>query len=271
MADKVSYLAMACMALTGILCFVIPVALLLYFKIKKGADLLPFFVGCAVMLLFALVLESLVHQVVLMHSPVGDTILGNTWLYALYGGLMAGLFEETGRFLAFKTVLKKSLSKNVNALMYGAGHGGFEALMVGGATMVNNLIYSVMINTGQTETVLATVPAEAAGQLKATFELLKTTAAPTYLLGGVERIFAVALQIALSVLVFAAVKDKARGRLFPLAVFIHFFVDAVTVVLSQSGVPLAAVEAVIGALALIVVLIAKAVWRRMSKAVPVDL
>ena len=56
MADKVSYLAMACMALTGILCFVIPVALLLYLKTKKGADLLPFFVGCAVMLLFALVL-----------------------------------------------------------------------------------------------------------------------------------------------------------------------------------------------------------------------
>ena len=30
-------------------------------------------------------------------------------LYALYGGLMAGLFEETGRFLAFKTVLTSRL------------------------------------------------------------------------------------------------------------------------------------------------------------------
>ena len=69
-------------------------------------------------------------------------IRGNIWLYALYGGLMAGLFEETGRYLAFSFALKKYRAKNVNALMYGAGHGGFEAIVIVGLTMINNIVWS---------------------------------------------------------------------------------------------------------------------------------
>ena len=263
MADKVSLLAIACMAVTGILSFVLPLGLLLYLKIKKGADLLPFFIGCAVMLLFALVLESLCHQLILMHSPVGETILGTPILYALYGGFMAGLFEETGRFLAFKTVLKKRLDKNVNALMYGAGHGGFEAMAIAGTTMLNNIVLSVMIDLGQTDKLLTSVPSEMAGQMQSALDLLVSTPAATYLLGGVERIFAIAIHIALSVLVFAAVKEKARGWLFPLAVFLHFFVDMVTAYLSQIKVPAILIEAAVGAMTVAVVLVAKAVWRRL--------
>ena len=120
MNGTVSTLSIVFMAAAGVLSVCFPVALFVYFRRKKGADVLPFFVGCAVMLLFAFVLESLAHSVVL-GSPAGAAIRENVWLYALYGGLMAGLFEETGRYLAFKTVLKKSLSNNANALMYGAG------------------------------------------------------------------------------------------------------------------------------------------------------
>ena len=103
---------------------------LIYYK-KKGGQVSAFFVGCAVFVVFALLLESLVHNLVLKGLPVGEKILGNTLLYALYGGLMAGLFEETGRFLAFKTVLKKRQDNDRNALMYGAGHGGIECILQG--------------------------------------------------------------------------------------------------------------------------------------------
>lgn len=58
------------------------------------------------MLLFAMVLEQIVHSIVL-GSPAGIVIRNHLWLYALYGSLMAGLFEETGRFLAMRYVLKK--------------------------------------------------------------------------------------------------------------------------------------------------------------------
>ena len=105
---SVPALSIVFMAVAMAFAFVAPVLLLLYYK-KKGADLLPFFVGAAVFVIFALILESLVHNIVLKGLPVGEKIMGNTLLYALYGGLAAGVFEETGRFLAFKTVLKNKL------------------------------------------------------------------------------------------------------------------------------------------------------------------
>ena len=73
-------------------------------KIKSGWK--PILTGAGVFVAFALILESIVHQIVL-NGPHGPAIIGNTWLYALYGGLMAGLFEETGRFLSMKFLLKK--------------------------------------------------------------------------------------------------------------------------------------------------------------------
>ncbi|MBQ9322755.1 MAG: YhfC family intramembrane metalloprotease, partial [Clostridia bacterium] len=99
---SVPALSMALMAAAMVFAFGAPIVLLFYYK-KRGAQVLPFFIGCAVFVVFALILEALVHNIVLKGLPVGEKIMGNTLLYALYGGLMAGLFEETGRFLAFKT------------------------------------------------------------------------------------------------------------------------------------------------------------------------
>ena len=100
---EVPALSIVFMAVSAVLSVVIPVALLIYFYKKHKAPMASFFVGCGVMLVFALILESLVHQAV-FSTKAGETILNTTWMYALYGGLMAGLFEETGRFAAFKTI-----------------------------------------------------------------------------------------------------------------------------------------------------------------------
>ena len=260
MTGTVPTLSIVFMAVSILIGFGLPLALFLYFRLKKKADILPFFIGCAVMVLFALVIEALVHKVVL-GSAVGEKIQNNVWLYGLYGGLMAGLFEETGRFLAFKTVLKKYQGKDVNALMYGAGHGGIEAAILLGMTMVNNLTYSVMINTGSSDTLLAPLTGELKAQVQSAIQALITTPSYQFLLGGVERIFAVALQIALSVLVWFAAKKSGKRWLFPAAIALHALVDAATVILAGNGVNLFLVEAVVGAFALLYVLIAKLVWK----------
>ena len=66
---------------------IIPIGLLVFFKKKYQASVKSFFVGCAVMLLFALVLEQMVHMVVL-GSAVGTAIRRSTWAYALYGACL---------------------------------------------------------------------------------------------------------------------------------------------------------------------------------------
>ena len=61
---------------------------------------------------------------------------------------MAAIFEETGRLIAFGFILRKNKDKNINACMYGAGHGGIEAASVLGLTMIGSLALSVSINSG---------------------------------------------------------------------------------------------------------------------------
>lgn len=252
----VSELSIVFMVISCLAGFSMPVLLFIFFRKKKDAEILPFFIGCAVMLVFALILESTVHQIVL-GSSVGAMIQSNIWLYALYGGLMAGLFEETGRFIAFKTVLRKMQDKDVNALMYGAGHGGFEAAVLLGFTMINNIVIAVMINSGNASALTGTLSGDMLAQMEAEFEALTSTAPYMFLIGIIERVFAITLQIALSVIVWSAVKNKKRWYLYPAAILIHFAVDAAAVILMHYNVPTLLIEVLIGVMAMLSAVFAK--------------
>lgn len=259
MNETVPTLSIVFMSISCAIGFAIPVVLLLYFRIRKHADILPFFIGCAVMIIFAFVLEAAVHRVVLS-SPAGEKIRNTVWLYALYGGIMAGLFEETGRFLAFKTVLRKKLGNDSNALMYGAGHGGLESIFVLGITMINNIIWSVLINSGNTAAFTGALSGDLLKEVEDSIGRLLAVHPYEFLLGGVERIFAVILQISLSILVWFAVKNRKLLWLYPAAILIHFAVDCVTAVLSGSGVSTVLIEVVVAAMAIAAALFAKRIW-----------
>jgi uncharacterized membrane protein YhfC len=259
MAGSVSVLTIICIVIACITGFAIPVVLFVYFWKKKKAEALPFLVGCAVMLLFAFVLEAFVHRIVLF-SPVGEKIKANVFLYAAYGAGMAALFEETGRLTAFLTVLKRKRGRNINALMYGAGHGGFEAAAILGMAMINNLVMSFMINAGQTDALTGKLSGDALTKVNAAIKALITTPSWIFLLGGVERMFAVIIQISLSVIVWFAAKQEGKKILFLLALLLHFVVDAVAVIMSGFHVHAALIEVAVGVLALLVALIARHIW-----------
>lgn len=239
----------------------IPVGLCIFCRVRWKCDFLPFFAGCGAMIVFAFGLEQIVHTVVFL-SPAGSTIKETLWLYALYGGLMAGLFEETGRFLAMKFLLKKRQGNDYNAVMYGAGHGGIEAFVILFFVMLNNLIYSLMINSGTADQILKSVDTASAATLQSAFETLAQSSPFLFLVGPVERLAAVTAQIALSVLVWIAVKKKGQIGLYFLAVFLHFLLDAAAVVLSGLGVPVALVELAVIVVAAMYAVLAGALWKK---------
>ena len=173
---------------------------------------------------------------------------------------MAALFEETGRFIAMKTVLKRWRGNDANALMYGAGHGGFEAAAVLGVSMISNIVIAVMINTGTSGLITDKLTGDAASQINAAFDTLITTQPHMFLVGIAERLFAVTLQIALSVLVWTAVKKKGMRFLFPVAIFIHFAVDAATVVIASKSI--FASEAVVFVMSAATAFLSYFVWKR---------
>ncbi|MCR5760426.1 MAG: YhfC family intramembrane metalloprotease [Sphaerochaetaceae bacterium] len=243
------------MVVSCVLVFGLAIGLPFFLKIRKGADILPYPVGAAVMFLFAFVLETVVHRIVLSTTSIGSTLFP----YAIYGGIMAGLFEETGRFVAFKTVLKNKLDKDSNALMYGAGHGCFEAVWLLGLTMINNIVWSVMINNGNAAELYASVPAEMAPQVGLTISSLTTSAPILFLAGVVERIFAIAIQMSLSVFVWFAVKKKKINLYFQ-AIGIHAAIDFTSAVASSAGVSVVLIEVMIGVFAVFCVVCAKINW-----------
>lgn len=89
-------------------------------------------------------------------------------------------FEETGRLIAMKFWMKKWLDFP-NALMYGIGHGGVEAILLGGLSGISNLVSMLMINSGAMQNTLAALPAESANQTVSQLSALWTTPAPLFL------------------------------------------------------------------------------------------
>ena len=239
------------MAVNALLGIAIPVFLCWWAVKKDKANLPPILFGAAVFLVFALVLESIVHQIVLK-GPGGATIQGNTLYFALYGGLMAGLFEETGRFVAMKFLLKKYPATPQPGVAYGLGHGGVEMAIIFGLSMISTFVMAVMMNAGMTDTLTAGVPAEAQGQVTAQLEQIKAATAGEFLLGLWERFSALILQVSLSILVWAAARKGGKWLwLFPAAILLHALVDGIAVILSKSA-GMVTVELIILALAIAV-------------------
>ncbi len=224
--------------LTAALCIfaiAFPVVLLILWRKQTKAPLLPALFGALTFLLFAMVLEQIPAYFLVVHeNPVSSFVLSHTWCYAIVGALLAGIFEETGRFCAF-SLLKKSHTAKQTAITYGIGHGGFECLLLVGISSVEMFVFAVMIRTGTWDTLLSQLPAESLDQMQQVRESLETMTAAAALLSMWERVCAVTFHIAMSVLVFFSVHRKNRRYLYPLAILLHMGLD-IFAALYQSGV-----------------------------------
>lgn len=234
----------------ALMTLLLPLGVMLFLR-RRGGSWTAFLTGAGTFVLFAMILEPILHNLVL-RSPAGAVIQGNILLYGLYGGLAAGIFEETGRLLAFRFVLKGHPAR-ITALSYGIGHGGIEALLLVGLTMASNLILGLSHAAGTPlpeETVTAA-------------EAILAVPASLFLWSGLERLSAMALHLALSVLVFASVRTGKR-RLFPAAIGVHAAVNFAAVA-SNAHLPVAATEAIVLLLTALAALWAARVYRALPQ------
>ena len=250
MQTLIPNLTIGAMALSALIGLVIPAVLYIIFR-KKGANRLLFWTGAVTFVLFAFVLEQLAYSL-LMKTGFWMTVNSSIWLLGIFGGFMAGLFEETGRFLAMKTVLRKKRANDYNGLMYGAGHGGIEAVVLLSFSMIMNVVFSLQYNAG--------IPSSLGSATQA--QAIASTPFWMMLVGAIERISAVAIHVSLSVLVWFAAKDSKKFWLFPLAILLHLVVDAVAVILSRLGVNVWIIEGAVYVIAAGLVFLAIAVWKK---------
>ncbi len=205
---------------------VFPTSLAVWWIKTKREKVTTVLLGAATWFVFAIVLESIPKAIFLTPLlPVGRAVTGNLALMTALAALFAGVFEETGRFLAFRYLLKNRRNRETG-VSFGIGHGGFEAMYLMLAGGAQNLVCAVLINAGRFQALID----KAAGQgvdvssLESLPVQLAALTPATSALGMLERVFAVGLHIGLSVLVFYAVKRK-KLWLFPLAIVLHALFD----------------------------------------------
>lgn len=231
--------------ITVILMIAIPAGCFLSWrgKHKQQTKISYLIAGAIGFILSARVLELGVHYVcILADNPVSRFINGNTWAFVLYGTMMAGVFEECGRHIVFKYILKKNRTRE-NAVLYGIGHGGIEILAVLLPTMILYLVIAILFSQGNVE--------EAMNQLKITEETaaaalpsVRAAAAFDYgmmAMNVIERLFAMALHIGLTVIVYYGVISEKKGFL-PLAILLHMLMDTFPALYQRGVVPLWTVE-----------------------------
>lgn len=256
----VSVLSIIWMILGLLIFTIVPIVLSIVWLVKKKERITTILIGAVCFILFALILEKPIQNVLAFPTALGlpnhalsNFFNANPILLAFVAGLFPGLFEETGRFVAFKTILRKRKNRETS-ISYGIGHGGIEVVVLLGLTYINYIIYALMINSGLMQTTInqmMEIAPEQVGQLEEIIVMLTTFSGITLLISVVERIFAVMFHIGASILVFYACKDKSKMWLYPLAIILHTLMDFIAVmvifnVISISDLGLELIIAILG-------------------------
>ena len=251
---QVPILSIVFMGISAIVSIGVPIALFLFFRKKYGARVMPMLIGIAGFFIFALVLESLVHSFILGNYIIRDE---SPALYIVYGIFMAGIFEETARFISFN-ILKKRYNGFGTALSYGIGHGGIESVLLAGASMIMAIITSILFNAGSIEVLTKNMDGDALAAINNQLIVLITSESYLFLIGGMERLFAIGIQLGLTVIVFYAVYGTKKIWLYPLAILLHAAID-IPAAAFQAGVltSIVLVEAVVFVSAVLMLLFAR--------------
>ncbi len=243
-----------------------PIALAVFVRRRLGVSWRYFWYGALIFFLSQIVTRIplvRVLQFVLADQFRQSQALQWAWLVAL--ALTAGLFEEIGRYLGYRYLVfrrsRSEVSRQLSAVgdqdpaldawkkgvMYGLGHGGLESMLLVGGLVLLGLINGLVLSRMDPATIAA-LPSDQAEQVRQAQELFRTLPWWTPLLGAVERLFTIAVQVGFSILVLQAfLRDNVKWLY--LAIGAHFLVDLVAVASNRFIGPVWT-EAVIGVFAL---------------------
>lgn len=239
--------------INALLMLVPPVLLAIYIARRLGARWSLFGIGAATFIL-SQVLHIPFNWLVLQQFELVP--VDNLIVLALFLGLSAGVFEEGGRYLAYRYWAKDARTWG-RGLMLGAGHGGIEAIIIGLLFAVNFVALSLM-RAGLIPLPDALPPGQMAMLQSQIDEFFSVSYLQT-VLGGVERLFSLTAHLAMSLLVMQVF---VRGRIWWLLAAIgwHTLLNAVAVYMIETT-NIYLTEAAIGVMAMLSLAIIWALYR----------
>ena len=256
------------LAITVLLMIATPVGFLVYWRRKHKAQtrIIYLIAGAVGFMVSARLLELGLHYLcILADNPVSRFINGNTAAFVLYGTAAAGIFEECGRHIVLKYILKKDRTRE-NAVLYGIGHGGIEILAVLLPAMILYLVIAILFSNGTPEEAMTAlnITEETAAAALPSVQAAAAFGYGMMFMNVIERLFALLLHIGLTVIVFYGVKAAKKGFL-PLAILLHMLMDTFPALYQRSVVPLWSVEIWVAACTVITGWIALNLYRKMKE------
>lgn len=192
--------------LSVIISAVIPILMFVYYIFYKKQGLKPFIVGILVFFISQTILRLPLLSYVLPNQLWYMRLSLNPYLYSIFLGLTAGIFEEIGRYIGFKYFLKNN-QKYSDGLSFGFGHWAVEAMLIVGINAVALLFNPNLV--------------EGLG--------LNTTNA---FLMGLERLFVMSVHVGLSMVVLYGIRLNKISYLF-VAIILHGIIDSGIGILPQ--------------------------------------
>jgi uncharacterized membrane protein YhfC len=152
-----------------------------------------------------------------------------TWIWLLILAITAGLFEEVGRYVGYRLLLRREPKTWSKAVMFGLGQGGLESIVVVGGQIVLTAINTIMLSTID----VSTLPA---AQRQGVLQLFAAINAEPFwlpLLAAWERLWTIPLHVALAVMVVQVFR-RQQIRWLLLAILFHALVDFLAGALPQA-------------------------------------
>jgi uncharacterized membrane protein YhfC len=205
------------LGLSAIICFggMIVYLIMLFGRVKPRQMV----VGLIINVVMVLLLESNLHSVALAD---GSPVLNSPVTHMLYLAVVSALIEELSRFVMFRYALGNQYSSADAAVGFAIGFCIAEVVL-GGFSNLSAYSLATYVNNNGLETVLAEAGDEA-DAVREQLQIIADTGALNYVLSGVNRIFYVAREVSLSVIVWYAATKKDWRKLLPLALVLHVLV-----------------------------------------------
>jgi uncharacterized membrane protein YhfC len=212
--------------LSAIIIFSVAIGLGIFLARKYKLGWRLYFIGAALFVIsqilhipFNLILNQLFRGGVLPLPPEQYQIVFS----AVIAGLSAALFEEIIRYAGLRWWAKDARRWS-QGLLFGSGWGGIEALFVGIIILLNFVIFAAL----RTQDLSALIPPEQLAPIQETSTLYWSIPWYDSMLGALERVLVLPIQIALTIIVLQVfVRGQSRWLWF--AIVWHWLLDFIAV------------------------------------------
>lgn len=216
-------------ALNGLLMIGFPIFLALHFGKRWKISGRIWWIGTATFIFSQIVhipinlgIENLLQRSGIIYW----SLFSQQVVYSVFLGFSAGIHEEIARYLVLRFWMKSARSWRT-AIIFGLGHGGVEAIILGIFALLS---YTSMLFLKNSDVSLIFQPS----QVELVKEQISTYWSVNWydsMLGALERFFSIPIQLALTVIVMQTFIRKNIGWLF-LAILLHALIDGMVVFLS---------------------------------------